>query len=409
MSNFLILGDIHIGKGLSIGKPASGSTLNSRLQDQINILNWVVEQALEHDVGNIFVTGDVFEDPRPHPEIITHFVSWLKKCETNNIMVHIIAGNHDIMRSGSYTISALDIIPAVEFEYAKVYKDVKTINFDDISFTLLPYRDRRMYDLPYEEAINALYKEFSPEINKIPENNKKLVIGHLAFKGSLPVGDEIDDLNNELFCPLEMFIEWDYVWMGHIHKPQRITYDETFLYHIGSMDKSSFDSSETDINKHIVILKKDNKYRPENIQIPSRPLLKVSVNIPSDQDSTDYLLDHLRSFNKDKPLKNAIIKLSIELEGPDIENVNRNRLREFLYQDLEAHHICEIREIRNIAVIKNEDAQVLFDNKMDAKATVTTYFDSGNMSFESDEQKSLAISFAHECVQEYENKQKDKK
>lgn len=409
MNNFIIVGDLHIGKGLNLGKQGSGSTLNSRLQDQSDILNWVLDQAKENNVSNIFITGDVFEDPRPHPQMITLFVSWVKKCEKQDVTTHIIAGNHDIMRSGTYTVSALDIIPAVEFDYAFVYKNIQTLNFPGISFTLLPYRDRRMYDLPYEEAIKKLYSEFAPEINNIPINDKKITIGHLAFKGSLPVGDEIDDLNNELFCPLEMFIDYDYVWMGHIHKPQRMPYDETSLFHIGSMDKSSFDSTETDIDKHIVLLLEEDNFKPQNIKIPSRPLYQIKLNIPSDQDSTEYLLDYLRSFNKEKPLKDAIIKLNIELDGPDIENVNRHKLREFLYQDLNAHNICEIREIRNIAVIRNEEAQVLFDNKMDAKATTNTYFESGNISFESDEQKSLALSFAYECIDEYENKLKERK
>src|SRR5271170_2080291 len=98
MSKVIILGDPHIGKGVSIGKVTLGSTLNSRVVDQISLLDHVLDRAIDLSADHIIITGDTFEDPKPHPSLLAIFVAWLKKCQVHGVYVHIILGNHDILR-----------------------------------------------------------------------------------------------------------------------------------------------------------------------------------------------------------------------------------------------------------------------------------------------------------------------
>ena len=42
MSRTLIVGDLHIGKGFSMGRPGIGTTLNSRGADQYYLLEWII-------------------------------------------------------------------------------------------------------------------------------------------------------------------------------------------------------------------------------------------------------------------------------------------------------------------------------------------------------------------------------
>src|ERR1700686_598071 len=101
MNTALILGDLHIGKNTAQGKAGIGSYLNSRIADQINLLDYVLDYAIEHAIGHIIITGDCFEDTKPHPSLIAIFIAWLKKCQAHGIRVYIILGNHDMIRSGS--------------------------------------------------------------------------------------------------------------------------------------------------------------------------------------------------------------------------------------------------------------------------------------------------------------------
>ena len=59
----IICGDIHLGQGLMLGKMGAGSTINSRIVDQTNLLDHVLERAIEHNAEQIILTGDIFDDP----------------------------------------------------------------------------------------------------------------------------------------------------------------------------------------------------------------------------------------------------------------------------------------------------------------------------------------------------------
>ena len=55
MENVIIVPDLHIGKGTSIGKDPIGVGLNSRVEDQITNLNWVLNSAKNNEAKHIFL------------------------------------------------------------------------------------------------------------------------------------------------------------------------------------------------------------------------------------------------------------------------------------------------------------------------------------------------------------------
>jgi DNA repair protein SbcD/Mre11 len=264
----IILGDSHIGKGATIGRLAIGAALNSRIVDQVNLLDWTLEQAVLRGVRTIIITGDVFEEPKPPPSLITLFVSWLKRCNANGVYVHIIVGNHDILRTGNFYTSPLDIIAECQLDNVSIYKDISTIFMGDTAFTFLPFRDRKSFSVESNaEALELLANNLSYEVASIPSIYQKILVGHLAIEGSIPVGDEIDDLINELFCPIELLKSYDYVWMGHVHKPQVLN-NNPHIAHIGSMDISNY--GETDHQKYLICYDLEEKSF-QQIVLPTRP------------------------------------------------------------------------------------------------------------------------------------------
>ena len=96
MAKIIVLGDVHLGKGMNIGKNISGTNYNSRLLDQMRLLEWSLSKSLEIGALDIVITGDIFEDPKPNFMIIELFQNWLLKCDIEGISVHLIYGNHDI-------------------------------------------------------------------------------------------------------------------------------------------------------------------------------------------------------------------------------------------------------------------------------------------------------------------------
>ena len=71
MPRIIILGDVHLGKGINIGKIGVGAKLNSRIVDQFNLLNWVLDRAIYNLINTIIITGDIFDDPKPPISLIS--------------------------------------------------------------------------------------------------------------------------------------------------------------------------------------------------------------------------------------------------------------------------------------------------------------------------------------------------
>jgi len=365
----IILGDVHLGRSLNIGKSGVGSNLNSRIIDQLNLLDWVLDLAIFRNIESIIITGDIFEEPKPTTTLITLFISWLNKCKVHNIDVHIIVGNHDLIRQGAVLSSPLDIITEIDFPNVSVYKSLDTIFLESTAFTLVPFRDRKSSGCESNaEALQMLNDSLIYELAGIPSTYNKVLIGHLAIEGSIPVGDEIDDMTNELYCPLSMFRGYDYVWMGHVHKPQKLGGKYSGIFHIGSMDISNF--LEIDQDKRIIIYDCNNNSYTEE-KLPTRPLCNFSISVPEDiSDSTKFVIDSISNTKID--VANAIVKVDVIL-GEDVETLKKSKIAKFLV-DAGAFNVTKIFESKKTKLIKR-DSNNTIDIQMDVPAAIKSFAD----------------------------------
>lgn len=386
----LIVGDIHLGKGLSMGRPGIGASLNSRILDQFRLCDWILDVAIDRHVTCMILTGDVFEDAKPDYILVDYFIQWLKRCAHVGIEVHIIAGNHDIRRSGSNYNSVLDIISSFEIEGIYVYKHINTIYHGLVGFTLVPFRDRKGFNAAtMQDALERVKALIHYEAADIPATYDRVMVGHLAIEGSMFVGDEIDDINNELMCPVSMFEDYDYVWMGHVHKPQVLS-QAPYVSHIGSLDLSDF--GEVEQQKILVLFdaKLPNKF--EEIPVPSRQLRKIKVNVPEFGNSTDAILAALAEADASKSLEQAILKIEAQIVGSDVPLTERNLIEQACYKTYNVHNISAFTESRQTIVVPQEKRQDM-DNTIDVKSAIKRYADDIE-SFENDEEKRLFIEEA---------------
>jgi exonuclease SbcD len=398
MPNVIILGDVHLGKGTNIGKAVVGSNLNSRIADQLNLLDWTLDRAVDHHAEHIIITGDIFEDPKPHPSLLTMFVSWLKKCQVHGVHVHIVMGNHDILRSGFVYTSPLDVINEVELENVSIYKDTNTIILGSTAFTLVPFRDRKSFSVGSNiEALSLLNNILTYELASIPITYQKVLIGHLAIEGSIPIGDEIDDITNELFCPLDMFKGYDYVWMGHVHKPQ-VMQKSPYIAHIGSMDISNF--GETDQKKLIVVFDCESHDKPwYTEELPTRSLKKLSITVPKDtEDPTKYVLEEIK---KDDSLDKSIVRVEVTLSSPELKPINKVEVERFLTSK-GVFNVTGITESKRAVLVK-KDANNTIDTKMDAATSIKTYAEK----YVDDKSRKQFTELAMEILALYKAEEKD--
>jgi DNA repair protein SbcD/Mre11 len=391
----LVLGDVHLGKGLNIGKQSVGSALNSRIVDQSNLLDWVYDQAVENNVQHIVLTGDVFEEPKPHYSLVVLFLDWLKKCSDYNITVHIIVGNHDILRSGQFTTSPLDIIASTDIENIFVYKRITTLHLEDVGITFMPFRDRRSFNTDENStAITMLKSQLPYEVTSIDDTALKVLIGHLALEGAIPVGYELDELSNELFCPLDMFKRYDIVLMGHVHKFQ-IMSEVPCIGHIGSMDISDF--GEMDHKKYIALIDPKAESKVKYLELPTRPLKNIVIQLPEiDANATAYIEEEVAKLGT---LNNHIVKISIILPGNASYAIDRNIIEKAMYK-AGAFHVSKISEERTFTSLKKQINETI-DNTVNELSAIKTY-----ASLVEETLREEFVSLASLIVQEYKENAK---
>jgi DNA repair exonuclease SbcCD nuclease subunit len=248
-----------------------------------------------------------------------------------------------------------------------------------------------MYELETsQEALAKLLSEIPP-----PKSPTDILVGHLAIEGGIFIGDEIDDMLNEIFVPPEMF-KYNYTFMGHIHRFQNLYKN---VYHVGSMERSDFGDAEIFEDKFIVLI--DPGKEPEFIKIPNRNIRKIEISVPSDKDTTDFINNELCLFDKKLSLQQAIVKLEVTLAS-DVENVNRQKVTDFIYNKLNAHYICHFSETRTINSI-SIDKESMIDVSMNAESAIRQFFNT--VKEISDEDKERACALALQINAEFDDKE----
>lgn len=346
MSKILILGDVHLGKSQNLGTSNLSSNLNSRLRDQNKLLDWTLQKAEEEVVSDIIITGDIFEDTNPKYDIINIFLNWLNKTKQIGINVHLVFGNHDYTRINNIYYSPLDIIDNTQLDNVTTYSSPATLVVDDVYISLFPFCDRKsLFTNSLSEAKEIVKSHIEYEYSLIPNAKTSIAIGHLALEGSLYIGDEIDDLTNEIIVPLDYF-NYDYVWMGHVHKFQKLRNN---MYHIGSMDISDF--GEANESKYIIIFDCKNKSF-EEVLIPTVKLNKISLEISNDNiDSIEELISNI---------SNQIVSLEIKYKQ-DVKPIGKSKLKTLLQKN-NPYIIANISETKETKVKENKKTEKFKQN-----------------------------------------------
>ena len=385
-TKLLVIGDNHIGKGTNLGKNIPGQHVGSRVQDQLDILHWSLKQAVENDCYGIVLTGDVFDSPSPTPILINMFAEWCLDVVDHNMKLYIVAGNHDLYRTGDIYYSPLDIIEKLSNDIV-VVKYNKTVVFpNEFGLTLMPFRDRKALNCKTtDEAVDLLRSQIKDSAALIPRDCAKFLVGHLAIKGSVYY-DEVKDMTNELVLPVDAFSGYDQVMMGHIHKPQAMSNN---VQYIGSMDISDF--GECDQKKKVIVF---GATTFKEIESPTRKLNKIEIMVPDGiDDPTKFVTAQIK---KEKALGSSITKVDISYESPDANTVDRKKVEEFLLKS-GVQHVAAILETKKKDIVKKDSLNLTTSISMDA--AINKYFET---KIDNEEKRNRCISLSFELVKEFE-------
>lgn len=245
---FLHLADLHIGKRLNEF---------NLIEDQAFILDQIVEIAKE-EVDGILIAGDVYDKSQPSVEAVELLDDFLTRLTSLNLAVFMISGNHDSPERLSF---GSRILEKNRLHVAGGFSGLlRKVTMDD------PYGSIHVYLLPfvkpaqvrpfcaekvesYDEAIQAALRtrEIDMKERNILVAHQFVVCGDREPERSDSETVTVGGLDS---VDASVFGAFDYVALGHLHRPQAIGFD-TVRYG-GSPLKYSFSEARQD--KSVTIL-----------------------------------------------------------------------------------------------------------------------------------------------------------
>lgn len=306
--------DLHIGKYIG--------TYDLK-EDTEYVLNQVVDTAIRERVEVVLISGDVFDRPNPSEEAIKMYVSFLKQLLDKNIKVIAISGNHD---SGIRLSAYKEILGKGYFIEGEFNSPMRKVSLNDeygpVNFYMLPFftpfivksnlkleKGLENYDLAMDEIIKR---------ENIDTSQRNIILAHQFVAGFKFGGSEEDfsysngDEKNVAgvgIISLDKFQNFDYVALGHIHKPQKIS-RETIRYS-GSLLK--YKTSEIDgPDKSVVIIDLKEK---GNIEVKLDPIKPLHPFV-----KIEGLLSELTNTN---PNENDYVYLIVDDDKTPIEAKNK--------------------------------------------------------------------------------------
>lgn len=255
---FLHIADLHIGKIVNEF---------SMLIDQKYILEQIIQIASEEQVTGVFIAGDIYDRSIPPADAVTMLDWFLSTLIQKKIKVFMVSGNHDSAERIGFAHRILDENGLyIAGEYKGTIKSISLMEGSQrINVHLLPFVKPQTVKY-YEEHkaeqdkivnIKTIEEGVITALSHLELNDSEcniLVTHHFVTSGT--IRPEQSDSEIELSLggiddvDVSVFDGFDYVALGHIHRPQRIGRDT--IRYAGSPLKYSF--SEANQKKSVTIV-----------------------------------------------------------------------------------------------------------------------------------------------------------
>lgn len=269
------LSDLHIGKRVNEF---------SMLEDQEYILKEILGIIDDEQPDGIIIAGDVYDKSVPSEEAVKLLDSFLTSLAKRNLQVYIISGNHDSAAKLAFASSLIDLSG---IHISPVYDSAQMADVEERLGRPYHLADGKgqvvnIYMLPFVKpaTVRAVFPDEAEEIKDytdacsvavehmdIDEKATNILVAHQFVTGAVRSESEenVGGLDN---VDVSVFDSFDYVALGHIHRPQKVG-RETVRY-CGTPLKYSL--SEADHTKSVTVVDiPDNK----KIEIRTVPLVPM--------------------------------------------------------------------------------------------------------------------------------------
>ena len=267
---FAHISDLHLGKRIY---------QFSMVEEQRYILKKIAEIVKEENVDGVLIAGDVYDKIYPSAEAVALFDTFLVELAKEDIKVFVISGNHDsperIAFLGQLTKKAgVYLAPVYDGKIEKISMEDK---YGKVNVHLLPFIKpvHVRHFLPEEEVINYTdaMKVAIKHMN-LRGQERNILVAHQFVTGALRSDSEEISVGGLDNVDVTVLKEFDYVALGHIHRPQNMGSDR--VRYSGTPLKYSFSESQDKKSVTIVELREKGQVEIKEILLkPQHDLVKI--------------------------------------------------------------------------------------------------------------------------------------
>lgn len=256
------LADLHIGKRVNEF---------SMIDDQKYILNQILEIIDKEKPDAVIIAGDVYDKQVPSIEAVELLDSFISDISKRKTTTFIISGNHDSAERLAFgsSLMAMGKIYISPVYNGKISKYTLKNDFGSANFYLLPFvkpsHVKRFFPdekiESYTDAIKVVVDNLKLDTSKI-----NILIAHQFVTGASRTESEEISVGGLDNVDASVFEDFDYVALGHIHRPQKIGTER--IRYCGTPLKYSF--SEVNDTKSVSIIEINSK---EDFNLRTIPLI----------------------------------------------------------------------------------------------------------------------------------------
>ena len=313
----------------------------SRANEHQQFLNWLIEQSQSQQVDAIIVAGDIFDTGTPPSYAREMYFDFIAKLHKTDCQLVVLAGNHDsvaMLSESKQLVSQLStrVISAASDNIAEQVFVLKSLKTEQQAvICAIPFIRPRDIVKSYagqsakekqqslQQAISTHYKSLfahAQELSQEQSSDKTrlpiIATGHLTTVGA-STSESVRDIyigTLEAF-PASEFPDADYIALGHIHRPQKVTKSDHIRYS-GSPIALSFDEVKTQKNIVIAEFEQGKLANVELCNVPCfQPMAMVKTNLENlAQDITAVVNEQQEKAINDEELESANADTSKEVQ-----------------------------------------------------------------------------------------------
>ena len=343
------LADLHLGKRVN------GFSM---LEDQSYVLKQILSLVdLKHPDG-VMLCGDIYDKPVPSEEAVRVFDGFLHELSRRNVSTYVIAGNHDSaerLSFGSKLMEGSKVYIADTFR-GVTPPIVQEDQLGPVNIYMLPFIKPAMVREAYPDADVHTYQEAVEYVigkMDVDPKERKILMAHQFVTGAVRSESEDVNVGGLDNVDFEVFDAFDYVALGHIHRPQRVGRDE--VRYSGTPLKYSF--SEENDNKSLTFVEMNKKGKIRLTPFPMEVLRDMRTLRGTYEEVT-------ARKNYDEKTRQDYIRviLTDEHDVPDAMNKLRYFYPNIMKLEYDNSRTREDREITASSAVEDRTPEELFED-----------------------------------------------